>query len=359
MIVFRDKSIKQKLMLLMMLTSSAALLLACLAFVTYELVTMRQQMARELSALAGIIADNSTAALSFKDRKSAEETLATLAAKEQIVAAALYAADGSLFARYLRAGTPPAAVPDAPKAEGYRFESGRLLLSAPVLMDRDRIGTVFLLSDLSLMVARLVRYTAIVVAVMAASSILALLLASRLQGAISAPILDLVETTRVVAIEKNYSARAVRKTRDEVGLLIDGFNEMLTQIQERDRALQSAREALEQRVEERTRELQQQVSYIQLLRTVAALANETSTIEEPLQHCLDAVCGLTGWPVGHVYVRSADARDLLVPLDVWHLDDPRRYAVFQELTRSTSLRRGEGLPGRMMETGKPAWIVNV
>ncbi|MEK7798528.1 MAG: CHASE sensor domain-containing protein, partial [Acidobacteriota bacterium] len=151
MIAFRDMSIKQKLMLLMMLTSSAALLLACVAFVTYELVTMRQQMVRELSALAGIIADNSTAALSFKDRKSAEETLSTLAAKEQIVAAALYGADGLLFARYLRAGTPPGAVPDGTEAVGYRFESGRLLLFAPVHMDRDRIGTVFLQSDLSLM----------------------------------------------------------------------------------------------------------------------------------------------------------------------------------------------------------------
>lgn len=200
MIAFRDMSIKQKLMLLMMLTSSAALLLACLAFVTYELVTMRRQMARELSALAGIIADNSTAALSFKDRKSAEETLSTLAAKEQIVAAALYGADGLLFARYLRAGTPPGAVPDQTEAVGHRFHSSRLLLFVPVHMDRDRIGTVFLQSDLSLMVARLKRYTAIVVAVMVASSVLALLLASWLQGVISGPILDLVGTTRVVAI---------------------------------------------------------------------------------------------------------------------------------------------------------------
>ena len=359
MMALRDMSIRQKLMLLMMLTSSAALLLACLAFVTYELVTMRQQMARELSALAGIIADNSTAALSFKDRKAAEETLSTLAAKEQIVAAALFDTRGAMFARYLRAGTAPGEVPDRPEEAGYRFESGRLVLFAPVQMDRERIGTVFLQSDLSVMAARLKRYTAIVVMVMAASSILALLLASRLQGVISGPILELVGTTRLVAAEKNYAARAVRRSRDEFGLLIDGFNDMLAQIQERDRALESAREALERRVIERTRELQQQVSYIQLLRTVAALANETSTIEEPLQHCLDAVCDLTGWPVGHVYARSSEAHEVLVPLDIWHLDDPERFEAFRRATAKTSLRRGEGLPGRVMETGKPAWIVNV
>jgi PAS domain S-box-containing protein len=355
----RDMSIRQKLMLLMMLTSSAALLLACAAFVTYELVTMRQQMARELSALAGIIADNSTAALSFKDRKAAEETLSTLAAKEQIVAAALFDTHGAPFARYLRAGTPASVVPDSPENGGYRFEPGRLVLFAPVQMDREQIGTVFLQSDLSVMAARLKRYTAIVVMVMAASSILALLLASRLQGVISGPILELVGTTRLVAAEKNYAARAVRRSRDEFGLLIDGFNDMLTQIQERDRALESAREALERRVIERTRELQQQVSYIQLLRTVAALANETSTIEEPLQHCLDAVCNLTGWPVGHVYVRSPDVHDVLLPLKIWHIENPERFEAFRQVTERMPLRRGQGLPGQVMETGKAAWIANI
>ena len=227
---FRDLSIRQKLMALMMLTSSAALLLACVAFMTYESVTMRQEMARELSALAGIIGDNSTAALSFKDRKAAEETLATLAAKDQIVAAALYGADGALFARYLRAGARPETVPAAPEDEGYRFVSGGLELFSPVLMDRDRIGTVYVRSDLSLMVARLKRYIAIVIVVMGASTILALLLASRLQEVISGPIQELVETTRVVATGRNYAVRAVRRSRDEMGLLIDGFNDMLSQI---------------------------------------------------------------------------------------------------------------------------------
>ncbi|OLE66904.1 MAG: hypothetical protein AUG09_05205 [Acidobacteria bacterium 13_1_20CM_2_68_7] len=356
---FRDLSIRQKLMALMMLTSSAALLLACVSFMTYESVTMRQQMARELSALAGIIGDNSTAALSFNDRKAAEETLATLAAKDQIVAAALYAADGALFARYLRAGARPETVPAAPEEEGYRFVSGGLELFSPVLMDRDHIGTVYVRSDLSLMVARLKRYIAIVIVVMAASTILALLLASRLQEVISGPIQELVETTRVVATGKNYAVRAVRRSRDEMGLLIDGFNDMLSQIQERDRALESAREALELRVLERTRELQQQVAFIQLLRTVAALANETSTIEQPLQACLDAVCALTRWPVGHVYAVSSETPNVLTPLTIWHLDDPGRFADLRKVTEATPLGRGAGLPGRVMQTGGPVWIRDI
>ncbi len=356
MIAFKDLSIKRKLTLLMMLTSCAALLLACLGFMTYELVTMRQTMAQELSTLAGIIADNSTAALSFKDSKAAEETLATLGAKQQIVAAAIFGPDDVLFARYLRPGAGAEAIPRSPEAGGYRFESRRLLLFGPVLMDKERIGTVYLVSDLSLMVLRIQRYLVIVLVVMAASGILALLLASRLQGVISEPILDLVGATRLVAMEKNYGVRAPRHSRDEVGLLIDGFNDMLSQIQERDRALEGAREALEQRVHERTRELQQQLAYIQLLRTVAELANETTTIEEQLQGCLNAVGGLIGWPVGHVYMRSQEGPDQLVPMPIWHLEDPARFSVFRETTERTILRRGEGLAGAVMATGVPAWV---
>jgi two-component system, sensor histidine kinase and response regulator len=358
-IAFKDLSIKRKLMVLMMLTSCAALLLACLAFMTYELVTMRQTMARELSTLAGIISDNSTAALSFRDTKAAEETLGTLGANRQIVAAAIYESDGAVFARYLRPGAGPGSIPPAPEAVGYRFGSGRLTLFGPVLMDQDRIGTVYLQSDLSLMVARLQQYIVIVLAVMAASTILALLLASRLQGLISEPILDLVGATRLVATEKNYAVRARSRSRDEVGLLIDGFNDMLSQIQERDRALETAREALEQRVKDRTRELRQQLAFIQLLRRVAALANETTTIEEPLQACLDAVCELIGWPVGHVYMRSPDMGGPLISLPIWHLDDPDRFAAFREVTEETVLDIGEGLPGRVMGSGKPAWISDI
>ncbi|MBI4168772.1 MAG: hypothetical protein HY510_02400, partial [Acidobacteria bacterium] len=70
-------------------------------------------------------------------------------------------------------------------------------------------------------------------------------------------------------------------------------------------------------------------AYVQLLRTVAVAANEASSLEEPLQTCLDAVCALTGWPVGHVYMRSTDPPYDLMPTKLWHLDDPERFATFR------------------------------
>lgn len=100
-------------------------------------------------------------------------------------------------------------------------------------------------------------------------------------------------------------------------------------------------------------------AYVQLLRTVAVAANEASSLEEPLQTCLDAVCALAGWPVGHVYMRSTDPPYDLMPTKLWHLDDPERFATFRNITEATRLAPGSGLPGHVLSTGKPEWIRDV
>jgi PAS domain S-box-containing protein len=255
----RDLSIKWKLMLITMLTSSAALLLACAGFVAYEWLASRRELVRHLTIEADIIAGNSTAAIAFGDRKSAAENLATLKANQRITAAAIYGADGRIFATYLR-GDQSAAFPPGPAPEdGHRFADGRLGLFRGVVMDGERVGSVVLQSDLAEIYERLQRYAAIVACVMAASLALTLLLSARLRKVISGPIAHLVETAGVVAVDKDFSVRAVKTSRDELGVLIDAFNDMLKQIQERDRALQAAHEVLEKRVFERTRELEQEI----------------------------------------------------------------------------------------------------
>jgi signal transduction histidine kinase len=257
--IFRDASIQRKLTLIIMLTSSAVLLLACMAFVTYELVTFRGAMVRELSTLAEIIGANSTAALAFDDQRSAEETLAALSAKQRIVGAYIYTKDGVAFARYHRAGLQGDFVPPEPRGDSYRFAGDHLALFRRITLDDEMIGTVYIQSDLQEMQFRLQRYTGIVAGVMLASFCVAFVLSSKLQRVISEPILQLTKIARVVSAERNYAIRAVKHSDDELGFLIEGFNEMLTQIQERDAALQSAHDELEKRVEQRTKALQEEI----------------------------------------------------------------------------------------------------
>src|SRR5438477_12492205 len=97
---FQNASIQRKQTSIIMLTCCAALLMACASFVGYELLTFRKEMTRNVTTLAEIIGNNSTAALDFNDNKAAEETLAALRAEPNIVAACLYTRSGQVFARY-------------------------------------------------------------------------------------------------------------------------------------------------------------------------------------------------------------------------------------------------------------------
>lgn len=251
-----------------MLSSTLALLLASLAFLAYDQFTFRRGMVHKLSTLGEIIGDNSTASLSFNDRESAEQTLGTLSAQPHIASACIYTVEGDLFANYAHQDGKEDC-PLTPGENGHRFEKNSLDLFQEIVLDGEKIGTIYLQSDLQEVYDRLIRYIAIGSVALLTASLAALLLSSKLQKVISEPILNLSETASLVSAEKNYSIRAVEHGRDELGLLIVRFNEMLAQIQGRDAALQNAHNKLEERVEERTKALQQEV--IERGRTEAAL----------------------------------------------------------------------------------------
>src|SRR3989441_7134688 len=257
---FRDLSIRRKLTLIIMLTSSVALLLACAAFVSYDLYTFRQAKVHDLATLAEIIGSNSTAALTFGDSNSAQEILGALSANQHIAAACIYMGDGRVFAKYLRGDPSARFSPPETQEDGSRFGSNELALFGKITLEGEKIGTVYLRSDLAEITERVNRYTAVLILVMLGSSLVVFLLSSRLRRTISEPIGKLAWTAKMVSIEKNYSIRAVKESEDELGLLIEGFNEMLGQIQVRDTELQKAKDELEKRVEERTRELQQEIA---------------------------------------------------------------------------------------------------
>jgi PAS domain S-box-containing protein len=105
--------------------------------------------------------------------------------------------------------------------------------------------------------------------------------------------------------------------------------------------------------------LQQQSTFVHLLQKVAIAANEALTSEDAMRTCLDQVCAHTGWPVGHVYVAAGDAAGTLIPTTIWSLKDAERFETFRQITERTRLASGIGLPGRVLASGKPAWIIDV
>jgi signal transduction histidine kinase len=265
-----------------MATSSASLLLACCAFVLHDRVSFRRLLVADLSTLAEIIGSNSSGAILFSDSKAAGETLAALEAERNVLWACIYTGQGERLASYVR-GTEQAErakrgeivdFPLPPAARGHWFQGDRLLLATPVVFDGESIGTVLLQSDLSEIRDRLARYVGIGAAVLLASSLVALLISSRLQRVISNPILTLVRTARAVSERKDYSVRAGKLSDDELGLLVSAFNEMLEQIQHRDASLvKRARE-----VERVNRELERSNRELEDFASVAS-----HDLQEPLR----------------------------------------------------------------------------
>lgn len=261
MAAFKDLSIRHKLIRINMLVSTAALLLASIGFILYELMTFRTMMAENLSTQAEIVGINTVSAILFNDPASAAETVASLRVKPNVQSAAIYTADGRIFAKYIQSKEAGVPIPEQirEQAYNYRFQGGSLFLSRPILSNGERIGTVYIQSDLGEMNARLKRYGGIVAGVLAFSLLAAYRISSKLQGMISNPILHLAQTAKTISEEKNYSVRAVADNRDEIGQLVETFNEMLAQIQMRDSALQKAYDGLEQRVMERTEKLEKEI----------------------------------------------------------------------------------------------------
>jgi len=241
MFSLKNLSIKRKLTSVIMLTSCAALLAACGAFVGYELLTYRKTMVQELSTLAEITGRNCAAAVDLDRPEDAEKTLESLNAEPQILGACIYK-DGKTWAKYPKERME---FPERPLGESHLFAGNHLALSRFILdPEGKQVGTIYFQSSLEKMHRRLWQYVGIVIVVLIVASIGAFILSARLQGLISEPILELAQVSRAVSEQKDYSVRAVKRTQDEVGFLIDQFNEMLAQIQKREQALEAANQQL-------------------------------------------------------------------------------------------------------------------
>lgn len=251
----KDTPIQRKLMRVILLTSGAVLLLTCAAFFIYELITFRDITRQQISTLSEIVATNSTAALAFDNKDDAAEILNALKAEKHIVAAALYDKAGHLFSTY-PANHTEKDFPEGPGNEGYYFKNSYLEGFQPVVQGSNRLGTLYVKSDMKAIYSRFELYGLIAIIFIGITFLFAYLLSRRLQRSISMPILKLAQTARMVSDQRNYTVRATKYSNDELGTLTDAFNHMLTQIEAQNSEIISFNHNLEQKVKERTLELE-------------------------------------------------------------------------------------------------------
>ena len=253
----RNLPIRQKLTLIVLVTSGLAVVLASTGFMAYDYVTFRQQMVTDIEAyvtnlgrLVRPALDPETGSSEVRIRVAEEMVTLTFNAlreRQGTEVAILFDAGGAVVTYYAKNLLLGRNVPSEPGPDGHAFRRGSLEVFQGVYDDGGRrLGTVFLQSDLAELAARQQRYVVILALVTLGSLVVALLLASQLQKVVSRPILHLAEIETRVSREKDYSLRAIKASDDELGLLIDGFNDMLVQIQSRDAELTVAKEVAEQ-----------------------------------------------------------------------------------------------------------------
>ncbi|MES2328892.1 MAG: ATP-binding protein [Bacteroidota bacterium] len=251
----KNEPLRRKLIRVILLTCSVVLFLTYTSYFIYEYFTFREVTRTQVSTLGKIVAANSTAALAFDSRRDAVEILEAFKAEKNILAASLYDENGGVFAKY-PATIGDDKIPRKPGPDGYKFSDFHLEGFQSVVQGDKFLGTLYIQFDMATMYARLRLYGMIAFLVIVLSFVVAYFLSNSLQKTISQPILQLTETAKMVSDHHDYSVRAEKTGEDEIGVLTDAFNHMLTQIEVQNSEIRSFNQQLEQKVKARTVELE-------------------------------------------------------------------------------------------------------
>ncbi len=256
----KNLPIRRKLALLLLSSTVMALVLACAGFTIYERSDFRATAASELATLADTLGANTAASLAFEDQKTAEQMLGALKAEHDVVAACLYDEQGHIFAVYRRADVRSSVKIPALGSEGAHFGQHSLTLFRSVSLHGEKTGTIGIVSDLGGFRLKLRQYAKIAVLVLIVSIIITYLATVEMVRLVSAPLVQLALLAEQVSMREDYSLRAPVLSQDEVGTLVTSFNQMLERIQQRDFLLQETNNGLEERVQQRTAELQSEIA---------------------------------------------------------------------------------------------------
>jgi signal transduction histidine kinase/CheY-like chemotaxis protein len=244
-----NRSVRRKVLVIVLVTTFVALLVSAIALLTYEARGYRAFLFSDVTTQADIIARTSAPALAFNDNAAAEATLDTMSSRPVIDAAAIYTADGVLFASYRQSGSE-LPFPRTSEPRGPRVEGRALTLFHPIVENNQLLGTVYLRAKYEL-ADRVVDYLLILGAVMLVSLIVAALVSLWLQGTVTGPILAVTDIARRIVEDRDFKLRATKTTNDEVGTLVDAFNAMLAEVGERQQALEDSNRKLHRESEER------------------------------------------------------------------------------------------------------------
>ncbi|MBN2374662.1 response regulator [bacterium] len=247
---FKNRTLRQKLTFIIMLISAISLILAFTAFVTYDFFRLKNRLTGDLGILSDLLTVNITTALILESKKDAFNALAPLSTQNNITAAYVYDNEGKVFVKYQGKNFSSDLLWPESKNFGIHSYKKRLISYRPLVSEGEIIGSFLIQSNLDDLYSRMKIYRNMLAIFLLLSILLGLIINSILQKIICRPILHLTDVAKEVKDKKDYSVRAVKKSEDELGFLIECFNGMLDQIQEGNLELQEANAELGKKAEE-------------------------------------------------------------------------------------------------------------
>jgi len=264
--LFRNLLIRRKLTLLLMLTSGVTLLVASVAWFSYDWKSARDSLVRDVSLIGTTVGSSTAFAVQYEYSEEIAEDLQVLERNSYIRRAAVFnAKDGTILADFAAEDFAEIGLPFSYQSSGHFFTDDGLIVYTPITLEGELLGSIAIEADTGIILERQTRFLWILALVLVISLTVAFLLSNKLQGIISSPVLHLTDTVKAVSAGKDYSLRAHQHGHDEIGFLTDAFNEMLGTIQNRDAELKNAHDTLEEQVEERTQELVERNNQLRVL----------------------------------------------------------------------------------------------
>jgi signal transduction histidine kinase/PleD family two-component response regulator len=255
---FKNLNLAGKIAFILTFSTAFTFIISSTIFVAFEIFNTYQSAQRKIRLIGQITARNSIAALAFSDKNSARETLLALKEDPEIYSATISSnSEKEPLANYYKCEmNRTTAMQSALIASLISFFPTQISVCEPIMLEDETIGSIEINADISLTWSKVLSQLLTVMFFSILGAIVAIFQGLALRRSVIEPISDLEAAAETVTSEKNFSIRVEKKADDEIGGLVDSFNKMLEEIQDRDEKLLNYHEELECVVQERTRQLQ-------------------------------------------------------------------------------------------------------